>query len=176
MSLSVTLGTTSHNGTDGVSNTTTTYTSASANFVAGDVGLTITGTDIPAGTTIASRTNATTIVLSQAATGSHSGNSFTIVNRLLPAGGTGTVTTFSAGNLSPLFTSSVGNASTTPALTFTLTSAAANTFFGNSGSGVGYMNAAAARLSLGGTTVGQNIFQLTSPGAIRFLKINSTIP
>jgi hypothetical protein len=176
----VTLGTTSYNGTDGVSNGTTTYTSATAAFVAGDVGLTITGTDIPAGTTIASRTNATTVELSQAATGSHTGNSFTIVNRLLPAGGTGTVTTFSAGNLATLvgspatlFTTSVSNASTTPALSFTMTPASINTFFGNSGSGVGYMSASAARTSLGGTTVGQNIFQLSNPSAIRFIKINA---
>jgi len=127
----VTLGTTSYNGTDGVSNSSTTYTSATANFVAGDVGLTITGTDIPAGTTIASRTNATTIVLSQAATGSHTGNSFTIVNRLLPAGGTGTVTNFSAGDLSPLFTTTEATTTTTPALSFNLSTAAANTVFGN---------------------------------------------
>ena len=66
---------------DGVSNTTTTYTSATAAFVAADVGKVITGTDIPTGTTIASRTSGTSIVLSQAATGSHTGNSFTIVGR-----------------------------------------------------------------------------------------------
>jgi hypothetical protein len=46
--------------------------------------------------------------------------------------GGGTVTTFSAGNLSPLFTSSVANPTTTPALTFALSNAAANTWFGNS--------------------------------------------
>lgn len=45
--------------------------------------------------------------------------------------GVGTVTTFSAGNLSPLFTTSVANASTTPALTFSLSTAAAHTWFGN---------------------------------------------
>lgn len=45
--------------------------------------------------------------------------------------GTGTVNTFSAGNLSPLFTTSVSNASTTPALSFSLTSADENTYFGN---------------------------------------------
>jgi fibronectin-binding autotransporter adhesin len=43
----------------------------------------------------------------------------------------GTVTTFSAGSLSPLFTSSVATATSTPALTFTLSNAAANTVFGN---------------------------------------------
>lgn len=43
----------------------------------------------------------------------------------------GTVTSFSAGNLSPLFTSSVGTATTTPALTFALSTAGARTYFGN---------------------------------------------
>lgn len=46
-------------------------------------------------------------------------------------GGSGTVTDFSAGNLSPLFTTSVANSTTTPALTFNLSNAAANTYFGN---------------------------------------------
>jgi hypothetical protein len=43
----------------------------------------------------------------------------------------GTVTSFSAGNLSPLFTSSVANPTTTPSHTFTLSTAAAHTFLGN---------------------------------------------
>lgn len=46
-------------------------------------------------------------------------------------GGSGTVTSFSAGNLSPLFTTSVSNATTAPALSFSLSNAAANTYFGN---------------------------------------------
>lgn len=45
--------------------------------------------------------------------------------------GTGTVTSFSSGNLSPLFTTSVANATTTPALSFSLSNAAANTYLGN---------------------------------------------
>lgn len=45
--------------------------------------------------------------------------------------GSGTVTNFSAGDLSPLFTTSVANPTTTPALSFTLTNAGANTYFGN---------------------------------------------
>lgn len=47
------------------------------------------------------------------------------------AGGSGTVTSFSAGTLSPLFTTSVATATTTPALTFSLSNAAANSVFGN---------------------------------------------
>lgn len=46
-------------------------------------------------------------------------------------GGSGTVTSFSAGVLSPLFTTSVATATTTPALTFVPSNAAANTAFGN---------------------------------------------
>ena len=44
-------------------------------------------------------------------------------------GGSGTVTSFSAGNLSPLFTTSVATATTTPALTFTQSNANANLVF-----------------------------------------------
>jgi hypothetical protein len=47
------------------------------------------------------------------------------------ASGSGTVTSFSSGNLSPLFTSSVATASSTPALSYTLSNAGAHTFLGN---------------------------------------------
>jgi len=47
------------------------------------------------------------------------------------AGGTGTVTSFSSGNLSPLFTTSVATATTTPSQSFSLSTASAHTFFGN---------------------------------------------
>jgi hypothetical protein len=43
----------------------------------------------------------------------------------------GTVTSFSAGNLSPLFTTSVATATTTPALSFALSNATADTVFAN---------------------------------------------
>ena len=49
--------------------------------------------------------------------------------------GTGTVTTFSAGNLSPLFTTSVATATTTPALTFALSNVTQNTVFAGSNGG-----------------------------------------
>lgn len=68
---------------DGVSNNTTTWTSASAVFVAGDVGQTfVSAGNVPAGTTIASRTNATTVVLSQAATTNLTSLTFTIGGRV----------------------------------------------------------------------------------------------
>lgn len=43
----------------------------------------------------------------------------------------GTVTSFSSGDLSPLFTTSVSTATSTPALSFSLSNAAAHTFLGN---------------------------------------------
>ena len=47
------------------------------------------------------------------------------------SGGTGTVTSFSAGNLPPLFTISVANATTTPALSFSLSNAVPYSWLGN---------------------------------------------
>jgi hypothetical protein len=44
-----------------------------------------------------------------------------------PEGSTGTVTSFSAGNLSPLFTTNVATPTSTPVLTFSLSNAAQNT-------------------------------------------------
>lgn len=58
---------------DAVTNTDTSLTSATAAFVQDDVGKPISGTGIPAATTIASVTNATTVVLSAATTATASG-------------------------------------------------------------------------------------------------------
>ena len=62
---------------DGVLNSTTTVTSATANFVAADVGRPVTGTGIPNGTTITTVTNGTTVVLSAAATSTAAGVALT---------------------------------------------------------------------------------------------------
>ena len=65
--------------TDGVTTSSnTTLTSASAAFTTADVGRTISGSGIPGGTTIASVTNGTTVVLSAAATATATGVSITI--------------------------------------------------------------------------------------------------
>ena len=48
-----------------------------------------------------------------------------------PGAGGGTVTNFSSGNLSPLFTTSVTNPTTTPVLNFFLSAAAGGSLFGN---------------------------------------------
>ncbi len=50
-------------------------------------------------------------------------------------GGSGTVTSFSAGNLSPLFTTSVATPTTTPALSFSLSTQSANLVFTGPSSG-----------------------------------------
>lgn len=63
---------------DGVLNTTTTVTSATAAFVQDDVGSPISATGIPSGTTIASVESATSITLSAAATATASSVALTI--------------------------------------------------------------------------------------------------
>ena len=52
-----------------------------------------------------------------------------------PSGGGGSVTSFSSGNLSPLFTTSVATPTTTPALSFSLNTQNANTVFAGPTSG-----------------------------------------
>lgn len=64
--------------TDGVLNSTTTITSATAVFKATDVGVRITGTGIPAGTNIATYVSPTQVTLTQAATATASGVTLTI--------------------------------------------------------------------------------------------------
>jgi hypothetical protein len=59
--------------TDGVLNSTTTVTSATAAFTSQDVGANVIGTGVPLGATIASVTNSTTVVLSAAATATNTG-------------------------------------------------------------------------------------------------------
>jgi hypothetical protein len=67
---------------DGVTDGTTTVTSATANFTADDVGLSVSGTLIPPGTTIGGVTDANTITLSQAATGAASAQVLAFGNTL----------------------------------------------------------------------------------------------
>ena len=64
------------------------------------------------------------------------GTNITISGGTISASGSaGTVTSFSSGNLSPLFTTSVATATTTPALTFSLSTQTANTVFAGPTSG-----------------------------------------
>lgn len=73
-----TVGDAGRSVSDMVTNGTTTITSATAAFVAGDQGRLVTGTNIPNGTFIQTVTNGTTVVLTKAATGSGSGGTLTL--------------------------------------------------------------------------------------------------
>ena len=64
-----------------------------------------------------------------------SGLTFTGGTLTASGGGSGTVTSFSSGNLSPLFTTSVATSTTTPALSFSLSTQNANTIYAGPGSG-----------------------------------------
>jgi len=70
---------------DGVTNTTTTVTSATLVFGEGDVGKPITGTGIPVGTHIARVNSATSVILSAAATATATGITFTVGTPLATA-------------------------------------------------------------------------------------------
>ncbi|PWT90890.1 MAG: hypothetical protein C5B54_06335 [Acidobacteria bacterium] len=77
------IGSVNYNGNDGVTTLrSTTFTSATANFVPRDTGKTITASTIPAGTTIVAVVDSQTVTLSQLATGSASNLAFTILLRV----------------------------------------------------------------------------------------------
>lgn len=84
------------------------------------------------------------------------------------AGGSGTVTSFSAGNLSPLFTTSVATATSTPALTFTLSNAASGTVLGNTaGSSQPPTYTADPTLGIANTTEGSLTFFSATSGSAK---------
>lgn len=66
---------------DGVTNSTTTVTSATAAFTSADIGRPISGAGIPTGATIVTVTSATAVVISSAATASASGVSVTVTGQ-----------------------------------------------------------------------------------------------
>ncbi len=81
--------------------------------------------------------------------------------------GSGTVTSFSAGTLSPIFTTSVATATTTPALSFALTNAAAGRVLGNAtASAAGPTYTATPVLGLSGTTQGTLTLDGLTSGAL----------
>ena len=73
---------------DGVTNSTTTVTSATAAFPQADVGARVSGAGIHAGATVATVSNGTTVVLSAAATASASSVALTIERTLAKLVGT----------------------------------------------------------------------------------------
>jgi hypothetical protein len=98
---------------------------ASGNFSAGTITAALTGNATTATALAANGTNcsAGNYPLGVDASGN--------AENCTAAAGAGTVTSVSTGNLSPLFSAAIANATTTPALSFTLSTAAAHTFFGN---------------------------------------------
>jgi hypothetical protein len=64
--------------TDGVTNSTTLLTSATALFNSGDIGRPVSGSGIPAGTVVAAFASATNVTMSQPATASASGVTVTL--------------------------------------------------------------------------------------------------
>lgn len=81
--------------------------------------------------------------------------------------GVGTVTSFSSGNLSPLFTTSVATSTTTPALSFSLSNAAGGTVFGNNtGSSSAPAFTSTPVLGIPGTTLGTLRFAGNTSGTI----------
>lgn len=88
------------------------------------------------------------------------------------------LSSFTTGNLSPIFTAGLGSSPTTaPALAFSLTPAAAFTFFGNGTAATvapTYMTSAAARNALsGGNTVGASLLTIVDPNALRYMRIKT---
>jgi len=77
-------------------------------------------------------------------------------------GGSGTVTDFAAGSLSPLFTTSVDNATTTPALSFALSNAAQNSVLAGPASG----GAGAPSYQTAPTISGANLSELPTNTAL----------
>lgn len=103
-----------------------------------------------------------------------------IVQNGTGGGSSGTVTSFSSGNLSPLFTTSVANATTAPALSFALSTQNANTFFAGPTSGGALaptfralvaadlgtnLNVQFATIAIGESAVASVALSVKSPGA-----------
>lgn len=85
--------------TDGVTNTDTSLVSATAAFVAGDVGAVVTGAGIFAGSTITTVTNGTTVVLSHATTATATGVTVTIDAGVPTAPSAGNVWMYATGRI-----------------------------------------------------------------------------
>jgi hypothetical protein len=91
------------------------------------------GGTISAGSIPASDIGSGTIATARLGSGSASSATYLRGDQTWAAvsGGSGTVTSFTSGNLSPLFTTSVASSTTTPSQTFSLANAAGYSWFGN---------------------------------------------
>ncbi|HTA83602.1 MAG TPA: collagen-like protein [Bacteroidia bacterium] len=111
-------GATGTNGTNGATGATGATGTAGTNGTNGAAGAT--GPTGPTGATGTAGTN-----------GTNGSNGATGPTGATGATGSGSVSSFSAGTLSPLFTTAVATPTTTPALSFTLSTAAKYTILGN---------------------------------------------
>jgi hypothetical protein len=93
------------------------------------------GFDVPTGKAVAFEAGST-LSIAGTLSGTPTGGTLdlSLLTVTLPAG-VGTVTSFSAGDLSPLFTTSEATATSTPALSFSLTAAAQNAVFAGPATG-----------------------------------------
>ena len=114
------------------------YYAATGTAVSGETNLTTAqlGTGTPAaGKYVDGAAGAWTGLPFQSLTTTGTSGAATLVSGVLNvpnyAAGVGTVTTFSSGNLAPLFTTSVATATSTPAQTFTASTFGAHLFYGN---------------------------------------------
>lgn len=93
-------------------------------------------------------------------------------------GGSGTVTSFSAGDLSPLFTTGVATPTTTPALSFALSTQAANLVFAGPTSGGAaaptFRALVAADLPAPASGVGTPEGTVTAPVGATYVDLTST--
>ena len=132
-----------------------------------------TGLGLVIGTNVAPATSGTSILYGNGSGGFSnvtvgSGLSFTTGTLSATAGGGGTVTDFSAGDLSPLFTTTEATTTTTPALSFALTSAAATTVFGRAAgtSGAPTYSSAPQFLKIGNLTTNGFVKTGSSDGTL----------
>lgn len=79
---------------------------------------------------------------------------------------TGTVTSVSAGNLSPLFTTSVSNPTTTPSISFSLSTVSANKFLGGNTSGSAAVPTYRSIYAVDLPATLDSAISLTTPGVI----------
>lgn len=92
-----------------------------------------------------------------------------------PPASSGTVTSFAAGNLSPLFTTTVTNPTSTPTLSFTLSNAGAYTYFGNN-TGTSAAPTYTSIRSLSASSALTDSLLVSSGGQLKLLAQSAVVP
>lgn len=134
------------------------------------VEMSVTGVMAPTGTGgITANSYSGTVPAANLGSGTPSSANFLRGDSTWVAAATGTVTDFSAGDAAPLFTTTEATTTTTPALTFVLTAAAANKVFANCTSGSAtpnYCSLTTAMLPFTYTTTNGATKLATSAGSV----------